>query len=69
MNEIVKDEIIEFLQKEIEKLEKENLLLQKTIIRQKEVNQKLFKKINDLRFEKKKEQINKFDLGFNPYQE
>lgn len=70
MNELlIKDEVIKYQENYINDLEEQIALLKRTVLKQKEEIQTLIKQNHNLKLKIKKNDIEKYDLGYNPYQE
>lgn len=66
---LVKNEVIKMLEKALDDAEQEIDLLKRTIKSQTQINQKLFKDNLELKKKNKKIDMERFPLGYNPYQE
>ena len=66
---LIKNEVIKMLEKALDDMEQENDLLRRTVKSQVQTNQKLFKDNLELKKKNKKIDMEKYTLGYNPYQE
>lgn len=66
---LIKNEVIKMLEKALDDKEQENDLLKRTVKSQVQTNQKLFKDNLELKKKNKKLDMEKYPLGYCPYQE